>query len=179
MKKFGSLFIASTLLAGVLAGVVLMMIHDLQACSGSSSASGDVIKIGANLELSGGVASYGSSINDGAKLAIEEINAAGGIDGKKIEYIAVDNKSENAEATSAAIRLAEQDKVVAMFAPATSGNTVATVQIANENKVPIVTGSGTAPNVTVNDDGTVNDYAFRTCFIDPFQGDCSSKLRIK
>ena len=57
-----------------------------------------------------------------------------------------------------------------MIAPATSGNSVATVQIANQYKVPIVTGSGTAPNVTVNDDGSVNEYAFRTCFIDPFQG---------
>ena len=57
-----------------------------------------------------------------------------------------------------------------MLAPATSGNTVATVQIANDNKIPIVTGSGTAPNITVNEDGSVNEYAFRTCFIDPFQG---------
>ena len=57
-----------------------------------------------------------------------------------------------------------------MIAPATSGNAVATAQIANEYKVPIVTASGTAPNVTVNEDGSVNDYVFRTCFIDPFQG---------
>ena len=157
MKKYSSLFMATALLTGVLAGC-------------NSDEDSDVIKIGGNLELSGAVATYGSSINDGAKLAIEEINAAGGIDGKKIEYIPVDNKSETAEATSAAMRLAEQEKVVAMLAPATSGNTVATVQIANKNKVPIVTGSGTAENVTVNEDGSVNDYAFRTCFIDPFQG---------
>lgn len=94
----------------------------------------------------------------------------GGIDGRLLELIKVDNKSENSEATTAAIRLAEQEKVVAMLAPATSGNSVATVQIANQYKVPIVTGSGTAPNVTVNEDGSVNEYAFRTCFIDPFQG---------
>ena len=168
MKKYGSLFMATALLTGVLAGCNS---DDDSSSSGSgNSASGDVIKIGANLELSGAVATYGASINDGAKLAIEEINAAGGIDGKKIEYIPVDNKSETAEATSAAIRLAEQEKVVAMLAPATSGNSVATVQIANKHKVPMVTGSGTAPNVTVNDDGSVNEYAFRTCFIDPFQG---------
>ena len=168
-KKYGSLFMATALLTGVLAGCGT----DDSSSSGSGdggNAAGDTIKIGANLELSGAVASYGSSINDGAKLAIEEINAAGGIDGKKLEYIPVDNKSETAEATSAAIKLAEQEKVVAMLAPATSGNSVATVQIANQHKVPMVTGSGTAPNVTVNDDGTVNEYAFRTCFIDPFQG---------
>ncbi|MEK4387862.1 ABC transporter substrate-binding protein [Solibacillus sp. FSL W7-1464] len=168
-KKYGSLFMATALLTGVLAGCG----DDTSSSSesgGSSNAAGDTIKIGANLELSGAVASYGSSINDGAKLAIEEINAAGGIDGKQLEYIPVDNKSETAEATSAAMKLAEQEKVVAMLAPATSGNSVATVQIAAQHKVPMVTGSGTAPNVTVNDDGSINEYAFRTCFIDPFQG---------
>lgn len=172
MKKFASLFLASTLLAGVLAGCGTDDDSGSTSSSsgGGNSASGDVIKIGANLELSGGVASYGSSIADGAVLAIEEINAAGGVNGKQLELIKVDNKSEGSEATAAALRLIQQEKVVAMLAPATSGNTVATVQLANQHKVPIVTGSGTAPNVTVNADGSVNEYAFRTCFIDPFQG---------
>ncbi|MEK4427532.1 ABC transporter substrate-binding protein [Solibacillus sp. FSL K6-1523] len=178
MKKYGSLFMATALLTGALAGCGTN--EDTSSSGGSSNAvSGDVIKIGANLELSGGVASYGSSIGDGAKLAVEEINAAGGIDGKKIELITVDNKSENAEATTAAIRLAEKDKVVAMLAPATSGNALATVEIANKYKVPIVTGSGTAPNVTVNDNGSVNEFAFRTCFIDPFQGTVAANFATK
>lgn len=166
MKKFGSIFLASTLLAGVLAGCG----SDDSSSSDGGSTSGETIKIGGNLELSGAAASYGSSINDGAKLAIEEINAAGGIGGKQIEYISVDNKSDNAEAATAAIRLAEQEKVVAMIAPATSGNAVATVQVAEQYKVPIVTASGTAETVTVDEKGNINEYAFRTCFIDPFQG---------
>lgn len=160
-KKFASLLLASSLVAGVLAG-----------CSGGGSTSkeeSDTIKIGANLELSGQVSVYGSSINDGAKFAVDEINAAGGIDGKQIELVSVDNKSENAEAVAVANKLASQD-VVAMIGPATSGNMKATVDIAAKNKIPLVTGSGTAPNVTVNDNGTLNEYAFRTCFIDPFQG---------
>ena len=163
-KKFGSLA-----LVGVLATSVLAACNEDGGDSGGSS-DADTIKIGANLELSGAVASYGSSILDGAELAVKEINENGGIDGKEIELISADNKSENAEATNAALKLIEQDEVVAMIAPATSGNTVATVQLANENKIPIVTASGTAPNITVNDDGSVNEYAFRTCFIDPFQG---------
>lgn len=172
LKKFGSLLVASSLLAGVLAGCSA---GDSDTSSGGGSSSGgskdgDTIKIGANLELSGNVASYGSSIGLGAELAVKEINDAGGIDGKKIELIKVDNKSENSEATAAAIKLATQDKVVAMMSPATSGNTIATVQIANDNKIPLVGAAATAPNVTVNDDGSVNEYAFRTCFIDPFQG---------
>ena len=163
-KKFGSLALVSLLATSVLA-----------ACGdgkeeGGSSSDADTIKIGANLELSGNVAIYGSSVLDGAELAIEEINANGGIDGKQIELVQADNKSENAEATSAALKLIEQDNVVAMIGPATSGNTAATVELAAENKVPLITASGTAPNITVNDKGEVNEYAFRTCFIDPFQG---------
>ncbi len=168
MKKFASIFMATTVLAGVLAGCGAT--ENSGSSNGGSGSSGDTIKIGGNLELSGAVASYGSSINDGAKLAIAEINEAGGINGKKIDYIAVDNKSDNAEAVTAGIRLAEQEKVVAMLGPATSGNATATVQTASQFKVPMVTASGTAETVTVDKDGNVNDYAFRTCFIDPFQG---------
>ena len=159
VKKYALLLIASSLVAGVLAG-----------CGSSSGSSGNEIVIGGNLELTGGVGSYGSSINDGAKLAISEINEAGGINGKKIRYEVIDNRSENAEAVSAMTKLITEHKAVAVVAPATSGNTTAIVELANKNKVPIVTGSGTAETVTVAENGKVNDYAFRTCFIDPFQG---------
>lgn len=159
-KKYASLLMASSLTLGVLA-----------ACGDSSgSGDGEEIVIGGNLELTGGVASYGTSINDGAKLAIKEINEKGGINGKKIRYEVIDNRSENAEAVSAMTKLITEKKAVAVVAPATSGNTTAIVELANKNKVPIVTGSGTAETVTVAANGTVNDYAFRTCFIDPFQG---------
>ncbi|MCP1146527.1 ABC transporter substrate-binding protein [Lysinibacillus endophyticus] len=173
LKRFASVFLASSLIVGALAGCSSSEEEKTSSSGGSSSSDGDsseVIKIGANLELSGSVASYGSSIGKGAELAVEEINAAGGIDGKQIELVKVDNKSENSEATNAAIKLATQDKVTAMIAPATSGNVIATAQIANQYKIPTVTASGTAPNVTENEDGSINDYVFRTCFIDPFQG---------
>ncbi|HWL26882.1 MAG TPA: ABC transporter substrate-binding protein [Ureibacillus sp.] len=162
LKRFASIFLATSLVVGALAGC--------SSGDSSSSKDSDVIKIGANLELSGAVASYGSSILKGAELAVEEINAKGGIDGKQIQLISVDNKSENAEASAAALKLATQDKVHAMIGPATSGNMLATVQTANDNKIPVVTGSGTAENLTVNKDGSINEYIFRTCFIDPFQG---------
>ncbi|MDI7743241.1 ABC transporter substrate-binding protein [Lysinibacillus fusiformis] len=169
LKRFASVFLASSLIVGALAGCSSSEGTSTEGGSASSDSS-DVIKIGANLELSGAVASYGSSIANGAELAVEEINAAGGIDGKQIQLVKVDNKSENAEATNAAIKLATKDKVTAMIAPATSGNVIATAQIANQYKIPTVTASGTAPNVTENEDGTINDFVFRTCFIDPFQG---------
>ena len=159
IKKYASLVMATSLVASVLAG-----------CGTNSGSSKDEIVIGGNLELTGQVGSYGSSINDGAKLAIDEINKAGGINGKKIRYEVIDNRSENAEAVAAMTKLITEHKAVAVIAPATSGNSTAIVELANKNKVPFVTGSGTAESVTVNEDGEVNDYAFRTCFIDPFQG---------
>lgn len=176
-KKVGSVFLATSLLAGVLAGCGTDDGKESNSSSGGKSDS-DTIKIGANLELSGPVASYGSSIGQGAELAVKEINDAGGIDGKKIELIKVDNKSENAESASQAMKLITQDKVVAMLSPATSGNTIATVQIANENKIPIVGAAATAPNITVNEDGSINEYAFRTCFIDPFQGTVAANFAV-
>ena len=128
----------------------------LFGCGGGESSS-KTIKLGSSGPLSGSASIYGQAVKKGIELAIEEINATGGIDGKQIEYIPVDNKSDNAEAATAAIRLAEQEKVVAMIAPATSGNTVATVQVAEQYKVPIVTASGTAETVTVNEKGEVNE----------------------
>lgn len=158
-KKYASLVMATSLVAGVLAG-----------CGTNSGSSENEIVIGGNLELTGQVGSYGSSINDGAKLAIAEINEAGGINGKKIRYEVIDNRSENAEAVAAMTKLITEHKAVAVVAPATSGNATAIAELAAKNKVPIVTGSGTAETVTVALDGKVNEYSFRTCFIDPFQG---------
>ncbi|MGE7766792.1 ABC transporter substrate-binding protein [Peribacillus sp. NPDC096540] len=161
-KKLAGAFLSLTLAAGVLAG-----------CSGSgssekSSGEGETIKIGVNLELSGGVASYGQSIAEGLELATAEINKEG-IDGKKIKLIKVDNKSEASEATSGAIKLTSQDQVTAIVGAATSTNTIAQVQIAQDNKVPVISPSGTSPEITYKGD-KLNDFIFRTSFIDPFQG---------
>ncbi|MDN3017760.1 ABC transporter substrate-binding protein [Paenibacillus sp. BSR1-1] len=160
-KKVAGIFMSLMMAAGVMAGC------------GSASTSGDAekggtIKIGANLELSGGVASYGQSVKEGVELAFEEINKKG-IDGKKLKLVTVDNKSDAAEATNGAIKLVSQDKVSAIIGSATSTNTLAQVQIAQDNKVPLITPTATNATIT-NKDGKVNDFVFRTCFIDPFQG---------
>ncbi|MEW5553157.1 ABC transporter substrate-binding protein [Peribacillus frigoritolerans] len=170
-KKLASAFLSLTLAAGVLAG-----------CSGSgssekSSGDGDTIKIGVNLELSGGVASYGQSIAEGLELATAEINKEG-IDGKKIKLIKVDNKSEASEATSGAIKLTSQDQVAAIVGAATSTNSIAQVQIAQDNKVPVISPSGTSPEITFSKD-KLNDYIFRTSFIDPFQGTVAANFAAK
>ncbi|MBD3110073.1 ABC transporter substrate-binding protein [Bacillus sp. AGMB 02131] len=167
-KLTGLLFSLSLAASVVLAGCGSDSTDSDSGSDSSGGSKGDTIKIGANLELSGGVASYGQSILEGLELAIEEINKEG-IDGKKIELVKVDNKSEGSEATSAALKLITQDDVVASVGAATSGNTIAQVQIAEDNETPIISPSGTSPDITFKD-GKLNEFAFRTSFIDPFQG---------
>ena len=132
---------------------------------------GEVIKIGINYELTGGVASYGIQSRDGIMMAFDEINEAGGIDGKKIEPIVIDNKSDPAEATSVATRLLTEEGVVMALGPATSGNFMATIPVAQGNSIPILSSSSTADEgVTTDSSGNVYDYVFRLCFSDTFQG---------
>ncbi|MFS0783140.1 ABC transporter substrate-binding protein [Bacillus sp. 1P06AnD] len=164
-KKLAGIAMSLAIVAGSLAGCG----ESGKTSSDSSGEKGEVIKIGANLELSGGVASYGQSIYEGLDLAIKEINKDGGVDGKKIKIVKVDNKSDASEATSAALKLISQDQVSAIVGAATSGDTTAQIQIAQDNKIPVITPTGTSPDLTFKD-GKLNDYIFRTCFIDPFQG---------
>lgn len=131
---------------------------------------GEPIKIGVNYELSGAVATYGSNTRDGIMMAFEEINAAGGVlGGRLIDPIVLDNKSDDAEATSVATRLISNEKVVAHLGPATTGATLAAEPVATGNKIPLLTTSATALNVTVDDQGNVRDYIYRICFTDPPQ----------
>jgi branched-chain amino acid transport system substrate-binding protein len=173
-KKVAGVFMSMMLAAGVMAGC------GTASTSGTADNGGDkggTIKIGANLELSGGVASYGQSAKEGIELAIQEINKKG-INGKKLELDTVDNKSDAAEATNGTIKLVSQDKVAAIIGSATSTNTLAQVQIADDNKIPLITPTGTNPTIT-NKDGKVNDFVFRTCFIDPFQGTVAANFASK
>ena len=147
--------------------ICLLLIASLIGCA---KVNQNEIRIGINYELSGGVATYGQSSVEGIELAIEEINKAGGINGKKIVPVKYDNKSEPAEATTLANKLITQDKVVAILGPATSGSFKAEIPVANVNKIPVASGSATADDVTVTSDGKVQEYAFRVCFNDSFQG---------
>ena len=159
--SFTGMAVAMTMLAGLAAG-----------CGGSgggAKADSKDIKVGANLEMTGGVATFGQSTANGIKLAFKEVNAAGGVLGKQLTLVIADNKSEPSESTNAMTKLITQDKVVAVLGAVASSNTLAASPVAQSNKVPFITTSSTNPKVTV-DNGKVLDYAFRICFIDPFQG---------
>ena len=104
-----------------------------------------VVKIGFNFEETGAVASYGTSEQKGAQLAVDEINAAGGIDGKQIEVVDKDNKSETAEdLASVSTNLVTQSKVAAIVGPATSGATAAAVANATQAGVPLISPSASS-----------------------------------
>ena len=140
--------------------------------SGSASGTeiGKTLKIGFNFEETGDVASYGTAEQKGATLAVDEINKAGGVDGKQIEITDKDNKSELSEASTVSTNLVTQAKVNAIIGPATSGGTGAAITNAAKASVPLITPSGTQDDLTKG-----QDYLFRTTFIDSFQGKILSK----
>lgn len=141
----------------------------LTGCGGEKSA--DTIKIGANLEMTGGSATYGISSKNAIELAFKDINDKGGINGKKLELVVADNKSEAAEATNAMQKLVSQDNVVAVIGPNLSSSVIASSAINNGAKVLDITPMGTNPNITVDPaTGKTREFNYRTCFIDPFQG---------
>ncbi|GHV85228.1 ethanolamine utilization protein EutJ [Spirochaetia bacterium] len=125
----------------------------------------DTVTIGAVFPLSGQVAFYGTESRDGALLAIDEINAAGGLLGKKLTLLAEDDEGDGAKALSAFTKLTTRDKVSFILGSSTSGATMAMTQQAQQNKVILISPSAT--NVDVTKPG---DFIFRACFIDPFQG---------
>ena len=130
---------------------------------------GDTIKIGVNMELTGAVAAYGKAEQNGIKLAVDEINKAGGVDGKKLELVTKDNKSENAEASTSSTNLAIQNNVNAIVGPATSGAVAAASLVSQKTGVPLLTPSGTQDDLTVDANGT-KKFVFRTTFKDSYQG---------
>lgn len=141
------------------------------ASAAAGGEAGGAIKIGANFEITGGQASFGNSALKGARLAVKEINATGGVLGKKLEIVEADNASKSEESTRATQKLISSDKVVALIGPTTSTNTLGAVPVAQEKKIPLIATAATNPKVTVDErTNKVNDYIFRACFIDPFQG---------
>lgn len=168
-KKFFAIAAIATLAAGTLAGCGSKPTTSGNG-GGGGSAGGDTIKVGVDFELTGGVAAFGSSALEGAKLAVKEINDAGGVIGKKIELVIQDNASKPEEAARVAQKLAS-DKVSAIIGATISTDTLAVVPVAMEKKIPLISSSATNPKVTVDErTGKVNEYVFRACFIDPFQG---------
>lgn len=138
----------------------------LSGCGKSADTGAEAgIKIGEFASLTGKEAAFGQSSHKGTQLAIDEINAAGGILGKKIEFVYEDNRSTPGESATIAKKLITRDKVIAILGEVASGRSLEAGPIAQANKIPMISPSSTNPKVT-----ETGDYIFRVCFTDPFQG---------
>ena len=156
--------------------VLVLITMSLSACgksedTGGGSVDSDVIKIGVFEPMTGAQAAGGEMTVEGIKLANE---AKGEVLGKKVELVIVDNKSDKVEAANAVSRLIEKDKVVAIIGSYSSSLSMSAGDIVKQKEVPAVGCSPTNPLVTLN-----NDYYFRVCFIDPFQGTVMANYAFK
>jgi len=130
----------------------------------ADSGTGEIV-IGEYGSLTGAQATFGTSTHNGIMLAVGEINAAGGVNGRMLKVLTEDDQSKPDEAASAVTKLISQNGVVAVLGEVASSNSLAAAPICQNNKVPMITPSST--NVTVTQKG---DYIFRMCFLDDYQG---------
>jgi branched-chain amino acid transport system substrate-binding protein len=150
----------------------------LTGCGGSggdkaSNTGEKVIKIGFIGPLQGDVKTFGESCKNGFMLALEQAGFKAG--DYKIEYVTADDRNDATEAVNVATKLITQDKVKAIVGSVTSKTTIAASQLANDDKIVMITGTGTSPKVTVDNDKR-KEFVFRACFIDPFQGTVGAKF---
>jgi branched-chain amino acid transport system substrate-binding protein len=158
-KKKIALLITLAMTVGIFSGCA-------PKSSSSTGSSGGEIKIGSIMSLTGPVSTYGKSGENGILLLEEQVNNAGGINGKKIKFVFGDDEGKPDTAITVGTKLISSDKVVAIVGPLISSACNAFGPIATQNKIPMVTGTGTNPDITTKG----GEYVFRTCFIDPFQG---------
>jgi branched-chain amino acid transport system substrate-binding protein len=137
---------------------------------GAADTTGDIL-VGFYGSLTGDGASFGQSSREGAELAVDELNAAGGVLGRKLRLLVEDDQSKPEEASNAVTKLVTQDKVVAVIGEVASRRTLAAAPISQKYQIPMITPASTNEKVT-----EVGDYVFRVCFIDPFQGEVLAKF---
>jgi branched-chain amino acid transport system substrate-binding protein len=131
------------------------------------------IKIGYYGDLSGPTFNFGESAKNGVLMAAEEINQAGGINGRRIDVVIEDDQGSAEMAAARSSKLIDVDKVIAVIAGGTSGNSRAAAPKAQVAKIPLISPSATDPAVT-----QIGDYIFRACFIDAFQGEVMAKFAV-
>ena len=146
----------------------------VSAAASAAAASGDTIKIGAIMPMTGDVSVYGTSTSNAIKIAIDEINKAGGINGRQLELKLEDDQNTPDVSINAFNKLVSQDKVDVIIGSVASKCTLAIAPLAQQAGIPLITTASTNEQVT-----EAGDYVFRTCFIDPFQGTVNAKFALE
>ena len=150
----------------------------LTACGGSSStaaststaASGDTIKVGVLGPLTGDVSVYGQAVVNGATLYLKQVNEKGGVNGKQLEIITMDEQGDATQAVTCFTKMCDQG-ITALVGDVTTTPTLAVVAESQDYNMPMVTASATAEAVTYDaETDTVYENVFRATFTDPFQG---------
>jgi branched-chain amino acid transport system substrate-binding protein len=143
------------------------------AAAAALSASAQTIPIGEYACLTGKEASLGSSSHQGTVLAVDHINEAGGVLGRKLELITEDTESKPGESGTCVRKLIARDHVVAVLGEVASSRSLEGAPICQASKIPMISPGSTNPKVT-----EIGDYIFRVCFIDPFQGPVMAKFAL-
>ena len=154
------------------AGIVSVLV----GCKGGddSGVTDTHVKLGLFVSTSGQVQTYGQDTKNGVDLAVEEINKAGGINGKQIEIVFANTNSKADEARQAASQLATKDKVFLAMGAVSSGLSLAAAPVFQEAGIPMISPSSTNPEVTKK-----GDLIFRICFLDDFQGGACAQFATK
>jgi branched-chain amino acid transport system substrate-binding protein len=139
----------------------------------ASLPAADTIKIGEYASITGKEASLGQSSHQGTVLAVETLNATGGVLGRQLELITEDTQSKPGESGTAVRKLISRDKVVAIVGEVASSRSLEGAPICQQAKVPMISPASTNPKVT-----EIGNYIFRVCFIDPFQGPVMAKFAL-
>lgn len=141
--------------------------------AGGGTSSSNEIVVGEVAALTGGTATFGQSSHAGTQMAVDELNAAGGLLGKKIRLVTEDDQSKQGEAGTVVKKLISREKAVAILGEVASGRSLEMAPICQKAGIPMITPASTNAKVT-----EVGDHVFRVCFIDPFQGTVMAKFAL-
>ena len=140
------------------------------SAAGSAAASGSTIKVGVMGPLTGDASVYGQAVVNGASLYMKQVNADGGVNGKQLEIIAMDEQGDETQAVTCFTKMVDQG-ITALVGDVTTAPTLAVAAESADYNMPMVTASATAEAVTYDaETDTVSGNVFRACFTDPFQG---------
>lgn len=155
--------------------LLLSLLLFLPACSPSgrptTNRNGDRIRIGTFLSLTGATSAYGLSSLNAIKLATDELNLSGGINGRQVELVVEDDHSNTQEVPAIVNKLITQDKVEALLAEPVSVRAMAAAPIAQQNQVVMISSASVKPELTMQ-----GDYIFRACFISSTEGDAIAEF---
>jgi len=144
--------------------VIAFLCIALFSCKKEGTVSNEIL-IGEYGSLTGTTANFGISQKNGIDMAIDDLNAAGGVLGKKVRVVVEDDQGKPEEAQTVVTRLINRDRVVAILGEVSSSRSLAAAPVCQQSRIPMISPSSTNPRVT-----QVGDYIFRVCFIDTFQG---------